>query len=89
VFQAAAFSTANIITLRTIGEDNPLAATLFGLLTAATILPLTYMQMADGQAYGAAGVAGSFAADALISGAACVLLGLAMRFLTRLAPERA
>jgi PAT family beta-lactamase induction signal transducer AmpG len=75
LFQAAAFSVANVITLRTIGEDSPLAATQFGLLTAATALPLTIMQVIDGQAYGVGGLAGSLLADALVSGAAC--LGLA------------
>lgn len=86
VFQAAAFSVANIITLRTIGEDNPLAATQFGLLTAATIAPLTYMQMIDGQAYGAAGVNGSYLADAGVSGAACLALGLLLWALRRRIP---
>ena len=32
VFQAAAFAVENMIILRTIGQDNPLAATQFGLL---------------------------------------------------------
>jgi PAT family beta-lactamase induction signal transducer AmpG len=76
VFQAAAFTAANAITLRVIGHDNPLAATQFGVLIGATQIPLTYMQMIDGRAYDFGGVAGSFAADAVISGAACVLLGL-------------
>ena len=75
-FQAAAFSVAYVITLRTIGHDNPLAATQFGLLTSATSLPLSYMQVIDGQAYGSGGVNGSYLADALVSGGACVVLGL-------------
>ena len=50
VFQAAAFAVESMIILRTIGHDNPLAATQFGLLNAATSLPLTYMQYLDGQA---------------------------------------
>ena len=56
VFQAAAFSAANAITLRAIGHDNPLAATQFGVLVGATQIPLTYMQMIDGNAYGLGGV---------------------------------
>lgn len=76
VFQAAAFTAANAITLRVIGHDNPLAATQFGVLIGATQIPLTYMQMIDGHAYDFGGVVGTFLADALISGAACVLLGL-------------
>ncbi len=76
IFQAAAFSTQNIVTLRTIGRDNPLASTQFGLLSAVTFVPLTYMQMVDGWAYGHGGVSGSYGADALISGGSCVLLAL-------------
>lgn len=74
VFQSAAFAAESMIILRTIGRDNPLAATQFGLLNAATSLPLTYMQYLDGQGYGAAGVNGSLLADALISGSAVLLL---------------
>ncbi len=74
VFQAAAFSAENMIILRTIGQDNPLAATQFGLLGAATSLPLVYMQYLDGQGYAAAGLRGSLLADALISGSAVLLL---------------
>jgi MFS transporter, PAT family, beta-lactamase induction signal transducer AmpG len=77
VFQAASFSVGNAIVLRTIGHDNPLAATQFALLNSAAGLPLTYMQFIDGHAYGAmGGVNGSFLADAGVSGAACVVLAL-------------
>jgi PAT family beta-lactamase induction signal transducer AmpG len=80
LFQAMAFSTANVIILRTVGHDNPLAATQFGLLNSAGMLPLTYMEAIDGAAYGHAaayrfgGANGAFMADALVSGAACALL---------------
>jgi MFS transporter, PAT family, beta-lactamase induction signal transducer AmpG len=76
VFQAAAFSAANLIALRAVGHDNPLAATQFGLLIGASIVPLSYMQMIDGNAYALGGVNGSFLADALLSGLVCLLLGL-------------
>ena len=76
VFQAAAFSVLNVIILRTIGHDNPLAATQFGLLNAASCLPLIYMQTFDGQAYGLGGVTGSYLADAGLSGGACLLMAL-------------
>jgi PAT family beta-lactamase induction signal transducer AmpG len=79
VFQAAAFTAANAITFRTIGHDNPLAATQYGVLIGVTQIPLTYMQMIDGNAYGIGGTTATFAADALISGAACVILGLLYR----------
>ncbi|MGH6878210.1 MAG: MFS transporter [Rhizomicrobium sp.] len=76
LFQAAALSAANVITFRAIGHDNPLAATQFGVLIGVTQIPLTYMQMIDGDAYGFGGLAATFAADALISGTACIILGL-------------
>jgi len=76
LFQAAAFSVGNIIILRTIGHENPLAATQFGLLNAAYVVPIAYMQAIDGQAYGAGGANGSFLADASISGVVCLLLAL-------------
>jgi PAT family beta-lactamase induction signal transducer AmpG len=77
VFQAAAFSSANVITLEAIGHDNPLAATQFGVLIGATVIPLTYMQVIDGHAYQWGGATGSLVADAVISGVVCVLLGFA------------
>ena len=86
-FQAMAFSVANALTLRTIGHDNPLAATQFALLTGATNLPLSYMQVIDGHAYGWNGVNGSYTADALISGAACLVLGLLLWALHGRIPE--
>lgn len=88
VFQAAAFSVGYAITLRTIGHDNPLAATQFGLLTAASGLPLAYMQAIDGHFYGfLGGVNGSFAADAAISAAGCAVLGLVFWALRRRIPK--
>ena len=82
VFQAAAFAVGNLIALKVAEENKALAATGYGLLIAATTVPLTYMQIIDGQAYDFGGVAGSFIADALVSGAACVLLA-AMLFAWR------
>ncbi|MCJ9430208.1 MFS transporter [Kordiimonas marina] len=76
LFQAAAFAAANVITLRAIGHDNPLAATQYSVLIGVTMIPLTYMQMADGHAFDFGGLAGTFATDALVSGAACLILGL-------------
>ena len=86
VFQCAAFAVTNFIILRTIGQDNPLAATQFSLLNAAGALPLAYMQYVDGQAYGLGGVNGSYLADALISGAACAALALLLWGLRRQIP---
>jgi PAT family beta-lactamase induction signal transducer AmpG len=77
IFQAAAFSAANVVTLEAIGRDNPLAATQFGVLIGVSVIPLTYMQVIDGRAYGWGGVTGSLLADAVISGVVCLLMGLA------------
>ena len=79
LFQGAAFAVQYLIILRTMGEDNPLAATQFGLLVAAANTPLVYMQLVDGAAYASGGgPQGSFLADALLSGACCALLGLVL-----------
>jgi PAT family beta-lactamase induction signal transducer AmpG len=86
IFQAGAFSVANVIALRSIGKDNPLAATQFGLLIAATGLPLIYMQYLDGQAYGWRGVNGTLLNDAAISGGACLLLALVFWLFRRRVP---
>lgn len=74
VCQAAAFSVVYAIALRTVGENNPLAATQFSLLSAAMCLPLTYMQVLDAQGYALGQVSGAFLMDAGVSGAASLLL---------------
>jgi PAT family beta-lactamase induction signal transducer AmpG len=78
LFQAMAFSAANAISFEVIGPENPLAATLFTLLMAATNLPITYMSWLDGHGYDWKGVTGSFTTDACISIAACLLLSWAI-----------
>lgn len=74
IFQSGAFAVEGTIVFRTIGEENPLAATQFGLLQAMTCLPIVYMQAVDGQAYGAGGLNGMFLADAGPALAACLIL---------------
>ena len=74
IFQAAAFVVENTIIFGTIGEDNPLAATQFGLLSAATALPITYMQAIDGQGYRMGGLTGGLTTDASLSLMACAVL---------------
>jgi PAT family beta-lactamase induction signal transducer AmpG len=84
IFQAAAFVVENTIIFRTIGDDNPLAATQFGLLSAATAFPITYMQAIDGQGYRLAGLTGGLVTDAGLSLLACaVLLPLVLHWLHR------
>ena len=86
IFQSAGFAVAYAIALRTIGPDDPLAATQFSLLSSAICLPLTYMQIADANGYGFGGVSGAFAMDATISGAACLLLLVIFRHFRRIIP---
>ena len=74
-FQAIAFSIQVGIMFETIGENNPLAATIFTVLSAATYVPITYMMVADGRGYSRSGLAGSFGTDAAISIASCLLIG--------------
>jgi PAT family beta-lactamase induction signal transducer AmpG len=78
LFQAAAFAVSNRIALDTLGEDNPLAATQFGLLFAASAIPLTYMQMLDGAAFAARGFTGGLVVDAAVTGLSCLALSIAL-----------
>ena len=73
-FQAAAFTAAFALTFRSVGSDNPLAATQVSLLTGAGNGPVTYMQVLDGRAYGMAGVTGALAFDSAISLLACAAM---------------
>jgi MFS transporter, PAT family, beta-lactamase induction signal transducer AmpG len=78
-FQAAALATAISIIFEVIGPGNPLAATTFALLTSALCFPIDYMQFVDARAYDWLGITGAFLADAIVSGAACILLALVLR----------
>jgi PAT family beta-lactamase induction signal transducer AmpG len=73
-FQAIAFTVGGVISMRTVGHDNPLAATEMSIFTAALNLPLVYMQFIDSRAYTRHGLAGAFTADAGISMVVCALL---------------
>src|SRR3984957_8892000 len=84
LFQTISYTGTVALTFEAIGQNNPLAATTFTFLIAATNVPVAYMLYLDGRAYSFGGVRGSFAADALISIVVCVLLGW---FLTRLPGE--
>jgi PAT family beta-lactamase induction signal transducer AmpG len=79
IFQAAAFAVSNAIALDSLGEDNPLAATQFGLLFASSAAPLTYMQIIDGAAFTAHGLNGGLFTDALLTASASVVLTLILR----------
>jgi MFS transporter, PAT family, beta-lactamase induction signal transducer AmpG len=75
LFQAISYTGTVALAFETIGENNPLAATTFTFLIAATNVPVAYMLYLDGRAYSFGGVRSSFAADALISIVICVLIG--------------
>jgi PAT family beta-lactamase induction signal transducer AmpG len=83
VFQSLAFTGLFAISFETIGRDNPLAATTFSLLNASAMVPIVYMQVVDGRAYEAGGIAATFAVDAGIGIVACLLLALLLGFLRR------
>jgi PAT family beta-lactamase induction signal transducer AmpG len=76
IFASAANATAAAIIFGTIGKHNPLAATQFSILMAATFLPQTYMQAVDGVAYGMHGLTGMLAADAGLSIVSCTIFAL-------------
>jgi hypothetical protein len=76
LFQAVAFAVQLGIVFEAIGPNNPLAATTFSFLTAATNVPVTYMIVADGHIYSIAGIAGTLAIDASMGIAACIVAGI-------------
>jgi MFS transporter, PAT family, beta-lactamase induction signal transducer AmpG len=75
-FQSLAIAASIAITFEAIGQDNPLAATNFAVLTAAYNVPISYMLLVDGYGYGLSGVQGAFVIDAAVGGAACLLVGM-------------
>jgi PAT family beta-lactamase induction signal transducer AmpG len=74
VVQAISFTAAVAICFRTIGRENPLAATQFTLLTSATVLPILYMGVLDGRTYSSHGMAAMYALDGGLSLAACAVM---------------
>ncbi len=75
LFQTISYTGTVALTFEAIGKNNPLAATTFTFLIAATNVPVAYMLYVDGRAYSFGGVRGSFAVDAALSIVVCVLLG--------------
>jgi PAT family beta-lactamase induction signal transducer AmpG len=74
VVQAMSFTAAVAICFRTIGRENPLAATQFSLLTSATVLPILYMGVVDGRSFGGGGLAGMYAVDGGVGLVACAVM---------------
>ena len=86
IFQALAYTGITAIAFETIGRNNPLAATQYSLFNAASLVPIIYMQVIDGRAYGWHGVTSSFLADAGLSLIACALLALMLKLVRQPQP---
>ena len=78
IMQAMSFTTAVAICFETIGRDNPLAATEFGLLTSATVLPIVYMGILDGRISDTHGLTGIYALDGSLSLFACAAMAFVL-----------
>ena len=76
LFQALSFAIQIGIVFEAIGPDNPLAATTFAFLTAATNIPVTYLTFIDGHAYSVGGIAGTFLTDAAIGILTCTVAAI-------------
>ena len=77
IAQSIAQVAQNAITFGSIRRGSPIAATQFGLLTTAALLPYTYMLALDGWGYKLAGnVTGQFLMDAGVSLGACLLIAV-------------
>jgi PAT family beta-lactamase induction signal transducer AmpG len=80
IFQSLAITGSFAIAFETIGQNNPLAATTFSVLSAAFNLPVIYMAVVDGHAYTRRGLDGSYIADAGLGLLCCALLALLLRW---------
>ncbi len=76
LFQAVSFAIQIGIVFEAIGPDNPLAATTFAFLTAATNIPVTYLMFIDGHAYSVGGITGTLVVDAAIGILTCTLAAI-------------
>ena len=76
LFQALSFSIQIGIVFEAIGANNPLAATTFAFLAAATNIPMTYLTFVDGRAYAAAGIRGMLFTDGAIGILACTVAAI-------------
>lgn len=78
--QSAALATVTVVSLQSLGKNNPFAATQYGLLNCASALPITYMQLVDGHAYGAGGLRLMYLADGGLGIAACAAMAILLRW---------
>jgi PAT family beta-lactamase induction signal transducer AmpG len=82
-FQGLAITISIAIAFETIGRANPLAATIFCLMSSAFNVPISYMLIVDGSGYARHGIAGSYVADASLSLIASLLLAALLIWLAR------
>lgn len=87
IFQGLAITTSIAVAFETIGRRNPLAATIYCLITSAFNIPITYMLLVDGWGYSKQGVAGAFAADASLGILASVLLAILLLWTSHRPPR--
>jgi len=80
IAQSAALATVNVVALQSLGKDNPFAATQFGILLSASSLPITYMQLLDGHAYGRGGLTLMYLVDGGLGLLACALMASLLAF---------
>jgi PAT family beta-lactamase induction signal transducer AmpG len=78
VIQSLEIAGSIAIAFEIMGKDNPLAATTCAILTGAYNVPISYMLVVDGRAFGRGGVAGAFLVDGGLGIAACCLMALAL-----------
>jgi MFS transporter, PAT family, beta-lactamase induction signal transducer AmpG len=76
LFQALSFAIQIGIVFDAIGPDNPLAATTFSFLTAATNIPVAYLIVIDGHAYSVGGIAGMLFTDGAIGILTCTVAAI-------------
>jgi len=89
LFQAVAFSIQIGIVFDAIGPENPLAATTFSFLTAATNVPVTYITLIDGHAYSIGGITALLFTDAAIGILTCsIAFILLAKFDSRVARQK-
>ena len=88
LFQAVSFAIQIGIVFEAIGPDNPLAATTFAFLTAATNIPMTYLTLIGGHAYSAAGITGMLLTDAAVGILACTVAAVVLAKFDSTAAER-
>jgi len=76
LFQALSFAIQIGIMFDAIGPDNPLAATTFSFLAAATNIPMAYLTFIDGHAYSVGGIVGMLFTDSAIGIIACIVAAI-------------